>query len=164
MSNLRKLNRRQFMFTSSAAALSAAVEVTATPKEPQITEKKAAGNAASASPPYTPAELLKFGPQRTFSGNHTLQVAMPMGGIGTGCICLNGYGGMQDFSIRNRPSTTAIDAHFAPSEAAFALLYIRGTNSIARMVEGQLPPEKIFDQGLQGQCYRCGGHEGQIGI
>ncbi len=160
MPSLNKLSRRQFMIASSAAALGAAAEVKASSWGPQPLEKEGGSKNVITPGPYTPAELLKPGPQRTFSGNHSLQVAMPLGGIGTGCICLNGYGGMQDFSIRNRPSTTAVDAHFAPSEAAFALLHIRGATPITRLVEGPLPPEKIFDQGLQGQGYRRGGHEG----
>ena len=28
---------------------------------------------------------------------------MPIGGLGAGCICINGSGGLQDFSIRTRP-------------------------------------------------------------
>jgi uncharacterized protein (DUF608 family) len=157
---LKQLSRRQFLFTSSAAALGAAAEITPAPIESPPSAREAAVTPTRITPPYPPTELVKSGPQRTFSGNHTLQIALPIGGIGTGCICLNGYGGMQDFSIRNRPSTTAVDARFAPSDAAFALLHIKGFPSITKLVEGPLPPEKIFDQGLQGQGYRRGGHEG----
>jgi uncharacterized protein (DUF608 family) len=157
---LKQLNRRQFLFTSSAAALGAAAEITPASRESPPSAQEAGVKPARTTPPYAPAELLKFGPQRTFSGNQTLQVAMPIGGIGTGCICLNGYGGLQDFSIRNRPGITAVDARFAPSDAAFAILHIKGNPSITKLVEGPLPPEKIFDQGLQGQGYRRGGHEG----
>ncbi|MDX1934380.1 MAG: GH116 family glycosyl hydrolase [Capsulimonadales bacterium] len=97
---------------------------------------------------------------RTYSGLNLLQIAMPLGGIGAGCICLNGYGGLQDFSIRNVPAITAMpDGHFN-TDAAFALLHIKGEKPVTRLVEGPLPPEKIYDQGLQGQGYRKGGHEG----
>ena len=49
---------------------------------------------------------------RVFSGPNLLQIAMPLGGIGAGCVCLNGYGGLQDFAIRNQPATTAMpDGH-----------------------------------------------------
>ncbi|HEX8552143.1 MAG TPA: hypothetical protein VF681_11390 [Abditibacteriaceae bacterium] len=80
----------------------------------------------------------------TFQSPNLLQIAMPTGGIGVGCICLNGYGGMQDFSIRHRPSTTALpDAHKF-TEAAFAILHIK--NGPTKLFEGPLPIEKIYNQ------------------
>ncbi|HWE86224.1 MAG TPA: GH116 family glycosyl hydrolase [Terracidiphilus sp.] len=101
-------------------------------------------------------------PQRTFSGEYAAQVAMPLGGIGAGSICLNGYGGLQDFAIRTRPETTALPEGFTSDspEAAFAVLHIKGASSITKMVEGPFPAFKIFDQGLQGQGLRRGGFEG----
>jgi len=95
-----------------------------------------------------------------FKHPEILQTAMPMGGIGAGCICLNGYGGLQDFSIRNRPSITAVQDGHDIRDAAFALLHIKGDKPVTRLVEGPLTPGKIYDQGLQGQGYRHGGHEG----
>jgi uncharacterized protein (DUF608 family) len=97
---------------------------------------------------------------RTFSGQNLLQIAMPMGGIGAGSISLNGYGGLQDFAIRNKPALTALPDGHGFTDGAFALLHIRGEKPITRLVEGRLPPEKVYDQGLQGQGYRKGGHEG----
>jgi len=35
---------------------------------------------------------------RSFTGPQLLQIAMPLGGIGAGSICLNGHGGLSDFS------------------------------------------------------------------
>jgi uncharacterized protein (DUF608 family) len=155
MSKFKRIDRRHFLLTTSAAALGAPAG--AVLASPPLSETAKADTTA---PPYSSTELMKLGPQRTYTGNHVLQVAMPLGGIGTGSICLNGYGGTQDFAIRNHPSTTAVDSRFAPSDAAFALLHIQGNSPITRLVEGPLPPEKIFDQGLQGQGYRRGGHEG----
>ena len=87
---------------------------------------------------------------------------MPLGGIGAGSICLNGYGGLQDFAIRTRPETTALPEEFSSDspEAAFAVLHIKGASSITKLVEGPFPAFKIFDQGLQGQGLRRGGFEG----
>ncbi|MFI5387662.1 MAG: GH116 family glycosyl-hydrolase, partial [Fimbriimonadales bacterium] len=96
--------------------------------------------------------------QRTYSGPNLLQIAMPMGGIGAGCICLNGYGGLQDFSIANKPSTSAVPDGFEPILGAFAILRIKG--GATRLVEGPMPVEKIYDQGLQSQGFRRVGHEG----
>ena len=94
-----------------------------------------------------------------YKGAKLLQIAMPMGGIGAGCICLNGYGGLQDFSIYNKPATSATPDGHGFRDAAFALLHIVGTNK-TRLVEGPMPPEKIYNFGLQGQGYRGGGQEG----
>ena len=85
---------------------------------------------------------------------------MPLGGIGAGCVCLNGYGGLQDFSIGNRPETTALPEGFTYSKAVFAVLHIKGTSSITKLVKGPFPVLKIYDQGLQGEGYRRGGFEG----
>jgi uncharacterized protein (DUF608 family) len=97
---------------------------------------------------------------RTFAGPNLLQIAMPMGGIGAGCVCLNGYGGLQDFSIRHKPATSAMPDGHATGDAAFALLHVKGADPVTRLVEGPMPVERIYDQGLKGQGYRHGGHEG----
>jgi uncharacterized protein (DUF608 family) len=75
-------------------------------------------------------------------------------------MCLNGYGGLQDFSIWNHPSTTALPEGFASSKAAFAILHIRGVSPVTKLIEGPLPALKIYDQGLQGQGYHRAGFEG----
>jgi hypothetical protein len=97
---------------------------------------------------------------RTFVAPDLLQVAMPMGGLGAGAICLNGSGGLQDFAIRNRPATTAKQDGHTETEAAFAIVHIKGEHPVTKLVEGPMPVEKIYDQGLQAQGYRHGGHEG----
>src|SRR5207248_3223214 len=108
-------------------------------------------NAHMAATPHTA--------RRTFTGENLLQIAMPMGGIGTGCICLSGYGALQDFAIHNRPANTAIPGN-SPNDAAFALLRIKGETPMTKLVQGPLPRGKIYDQGLQGEGYHKGGFEG----
>ena len=110
--------------------------------------------------PYPARVLAGQRSQRTFSGSQALQVAMPLGGIGAGCICLNGQGGLQDFSIYHRPHLTALPDGHTDTPAAFALLHVKGRAPVTRLVEGPMPPERIYDQGLKGQGYRGGGHEG----
>ena len=51
--------------------------------------------------------------RRWLTGTRALQVALPLGGIGAGCVCLNGFGGLQDFSIRHKPSLTAAQRKLA---------------------------------------------------
>ena len=94
-----------------------------------------------------------------YAGDDLLQIALPIGGIGAGCVCLNGYGGLQDFSIRHHPQLTAAPDHHLHGDAAFALLRLPALN-LTRLVEGPIPPGKIYDQGLKGQGYWGGGHEG----
>jgi uncharacterized protein (DUF608 family) len=158
MSPLDKPTRREFLVTTSSAALGAAVPSTAGQKDSPVSNAPTAPVAEK--PPYSTEELLQSGPQRTFSEDNAAQIAMPLGGIGAGCICMNGYGGLQDFSIRNRPSTTALPEGYSPSYAAFAILHIKGATPVTKLIEGPFPALKIYDQGLQGEGYRRGGFEG----
>jgi len=158
MSYSDKSSRREFLFTTSSAALGAAVPLRAIPPVTPLSDTDAASSIQEV--PYSRGELLQLGPQRTFSADRATQVAMPLGGIGAGCICVNGYGGLQDFSVQHRPATTALPEGFAPSRAAFAILHVKGAVPITKLVEGPFPVLKIFDQGLQGEGYRRGGFEG----
>jgi uncharacterized protein (DUF608 family) len=153
VSFFKKPTRREFWVTGSSAALAAATSAVSA-------EASAAPNVESSA--YTSGNLLESALQRTFSGDTATQVAMPLGGIGAGSICLNGYGGLQDFSIRERPATTALPSVWSSNspEAAFAVLHIKGSSGVTKLVEGPFPPFKIFDQGLQGQGLRRGGFEG----
>jgi hypothetical protein len=158
MSPLDKPTRREFLLTTSSAALGAAVPLTSS--QPDSPAADPPTTPVSEALPYSSEELFSSGPQRTFTGDSAAQIAMPLGGIGAGCICLNGYGGLEDFSIGNRPSTTALPEGFAPSKAAFAILHIKGASPVTKLVEGPFPVLKIYDQGLQGEGYRRGGFEG----
>src|SRR5579862_1055693 len=157
MSPLDKSTRREFMAITSSAALGAAVPLAgAQPNSPVLDQPVPISEEA----PYSSEELFAAGPQRSFSSDTATQIAMPLGGIGAGCICLNCYGGLQDFSIWNRPSTTALPEGYSSSQAAFAILHIKGKSPVTKLVEGPFPILKIFDQGLQGEGYRRGGFEG----
>jgi hypothetical protein len=98
-------------------------------------------------------------PPFSYRGKNLLQIALPLGGIGAGSICLNGHGGLQDFSLRHKPNTTALQDGHGFTDSAFALLHLPESN-VTKLVEGPLAPERIYDQGLQAQGYRKGGHEG----
>ena len=150
--------RREFLVTTSSAALGAAVP--AGGNQPDSPAVDSPVKPVSENLPHSLEELFQSGPQRTFTGDKATQIAMPLGGIGAGCICLNGYGGLQDFSIWNHPSTTALPEGFASSKAAFAILHIKGAAPVTKLIEGPLPALKIYDQGLQGQGYHRTGSEG----
>jgi uncharacterized protein (DUF608 family) len=153
MSISGKSTRREFLVKTSSATLIATVPFCGG-AVPDVSEL----DGTSGQNPDSSEDFFKAGPQRTFQGDRTTQIAFPLGGIGAGCMCLNGYGGLQDFSIFNHPTLTALpgDSYSRP----FGALHIRGSSTITRVLEGSLPPSKVFDQGLQGQGYFRGGAEG----
>jgi uncharacterized protein (DUF608 family) len=160
MSSFKQPSRREFLIAGSSAALAAAAPAVSTEADSRIVDVPAVPTNVPVQ--YSPQDLFQAAPQRTFSGDFATQVAMPLGGIGAGSICLNGYGGLQDFSIRTRPETTAMPAGFTANspEAAFAVLHVKGVTTVTKLIEGPFPAFKIFDQGLQGQGLRRGGFEG----
>ena len=147
---LEKPSRRDFLRTTSSAAIGSAVPV---PAPTRIANTLAPST-------FSREDLFHLGPQREFRGDRTTQIAVPIGGIGAGCIYLNGYGGLQDFSIANRPATTALPEGFSSSRAGFAILHVKGSMPLTKLMEGPFPVLKIFDQGLHGEGYRRGGFEG----
>ena len=94
MSPPDKPTRREFMAITSTAALGAAVPVSGAEPAAPVSNSD---SVPAAERPYSSQELVATGPRRTFSGDHATQVAMPVGGIGAGCLCVNGYGGVQAF-------------------------------------------------------------------
>ena len=86
---------------------------------------------------------------------------MPLGGIGAGCICFNGQGGLGDFSIHNRPylSTGADAGGLHLHHCAFALLHVKGPKGVTKLLEGPMPAERIYNQGLRAKGYDGGGFE-----
>ena len=92
-----------------------------------------------------PPDLSLHAPFR-FASPQLAQIAMPVGGLGAGNVCLNGHGGLQDFSIRHRPHTTALPDANEPADAAFALLRIAGyAQKIGAAV---IPPIIVIGLGL----------------
>jgi uncharacterized protein (DUF608 family) len=110
--------------------------------------------------PFDPERLTGHDWPRTFDAASSPQVAFPLGGIGAAGPCINASGGLQDFSINHRPDTTARPDTYDAMHAAFGLLHLPGQRPVTRLLEGPLPPEKVWDQGLKGQGLRNGGHEG----
>jgi uncharacterized protein (DUF608 family) len=81
--------------------------------------------------------------RRKFNGLYTgeyLNVGgFPMGGLGAGTICLEGYGQLSHFSINNKP-----DYHNEPY--AFSAICVKGAQgNVARVLEGRVPAMKAFD-------------------
>lgn len=73
---------------------------------------------------------------RRYEGEHLRQVALPLGGIGTGTVSLGGRGDLRDWEIVNRPAKG-----FAPQHSFFALFACpEGGMAVARALEGTLQP------------------------
>src|SRR2546422_3988327 len=72
-----------------------------------------------------------------YSGAHVGHVAFPLGGIGAGMLCLEGTGALSHVSLRNHPEVFN-------EPAIFAAVSIKGRHQIARVLEGPVPPRKLF--------------------
>ncbi len=85
---------------------------------------------------YSKQELLRLGPQRTFSGASLSQIVFPLGGIGTGSVGLTGTGGLRDWEIFNRPNFGGSFPY------TFPILFAkeRGKEPVCRVVQGLVPP------------------------
>jgi len=120
LSNPKDPTRREFL-TGSAAALAAAATAMGAQQKPDAVDS--ADRPADPSAPYAPEEPQRASPQRTFSGESATQVAMPLGGIGAGSICLNGMAAYRFFDP-HAPESSALPEGFSsnspkqPSRAA----------------------------------------------
>src|SRR5690242_12653146 len=95
------VSRRQFLVSTSAAAVGAAALNGKT--LPADKKQQSFQSSAGSSIPYSRQELVGEGePQRTYVDCG--EVAFPLGGIGTGTISLGGRGELRDWEIFNRPA------------------------------------------------------------
>jgi uncharacterized protein (DUF608 family) len=88
-------------------------------------------------------DLYKQGPQASYTGKNLTEIAFPLGGIGTGSICLGGWGQLRDWEIMNRPAKG-----FVSPRSFFALK--------ARF-PGKPPVTKVLQGPVEGS-YVGGGH------
>jgi Glycosyl-hydrolase family 116, catalytic region/beta-glucosidase 2, glycosyl-hydrolase family 116 N-term len=72
-----------------------------------------------------------------YTGENLNRVAFPLGGIGAGMICLEGTGALSHVSLRHRP-----EVFHEP--CVFAAVSIKGQPSASRVLEGPVPPWKLF--------------------
>lgn len=78
---------------------------------------------------------------RSYNGHYTHEylerIAFPMGGFGTGMICMEGTGALSHVSIKNLP-----DVYNEP--CLFAALSVKGLPNGAKVLEGPVPKWKHF--------------------
>ncbi len=73
-----------------------------------------------------------------YSGSHLNRVAFPLGAMGAGMVCLEGTGAISHVSVRNKPEVFN-EPH------AYAALCVQGADrNVAKVLEGPVPPWKIF--------------------
>jgi len=54
--------------------------------------------------PYSGKELYRRSGPVTYRGRNLEEIAFPLGGIGTGCVSLGGWGQLRDWEVMNRPA------------------------------------------------------------
>ncbi|MCG3147949.1 MAG: hypothetical protein PCFJNLEI_01390 [Verrucomicrobiae bacterium] len=76
---------------------------------------------------------------RAYEGEHSVRVAMPIGGIGTGTLSLGGRGQLQDFELMNRPAKGFNPASDNLGPACLALRIAGPVGCVGRLLEGPIP-------------------------
>ena len=106
---------------------------------------------------YTRRELAGSGRQRTYTGDNLHEVALPLGGIGAGCLHVGWRGNCQDFFLFHVPD-------FGHSPMTFAAVHTRPAGrqrrpGVTRVLEGPVGVPHIFDQGRYGNGVLDAGHD-----
>lgn len=73
-----------------------------------------------------------------YQGESLSQIAFPMGGLGAGMICLEGSGSLSKFALRHDRAEL--------ERQVFAALVIKGSQPVARILEGPVPKWKLRPQ------------------
>jgi uncharacterized protein (DUF608 family) len=91
-----------------------------------------------------------------YQGDYLERVAFPLGGIGAGMVCLEGSGCLSHVSLRHQPE-------IFKEPMAFAAVSVKGSNAVARVLEGPVPGYKVLltrggewnssGNGAGGTCY-----------
>ncbi len=89
-------------------------------------------------------ELFNSGKARRFSGPSLHEIAFPLGGIGTGTVCLGGRGQLRDWELFNRPSK----GFEFPFTWATVWAQEEGREPVTRIAEARLLPPFSTSHGL----------------
>jgi len=83
------------------------------------------------------AQNAQYSYNGTYTDEYLNRIAFPMGGMGTGMICLEGTGAISHVSLKHQ-------MEFFHEPATYAAICIKGKNNIAKVLEGPVPDWKIF--------------------
>lgn len=122
------LPRRNFIKLSAVSGIAGAFGASA--RSSTLSAPPAPGSAPQAGVATRPFSA-------PYAGPHLNRVAFPLGGIGTGMICLEGTGALSHASLRHRP-----DVFNEP--CSFAAISVRGPAPFARVLEGPVPAWKLY--------------------
>src|SRR6478672_3548004 len=129
------VNRRQFLVSTSAAAIGVA-GLQGKDLQAEIAPQ-AFQSAAGSSIPYSRQDLVRAsGPQRSYTSEQAGEVAFPLGGIGTGTVSLGGRGQLADWEIFNGP---AKGTNLPMASVALRVQAV-GATPVTRVVERRLLP------------------------
>lgn len=113
--------------------------------------------------PYTHEELMAVEPRVTYAGDYLNEIRFPLGGIGSGCISLNGKGALVDWEVGHHPWS-----HSRP-DFTFIGLHVKSEDGSApqfRVLEGRITENlsghgpDFFSDGGYGMGVRYGSTAG----
>ena len=76
---------------------------------------------------------------KSYDGEHSYKIALPVGGIGTGTISLGGRGNLQDFEIMSTPSKGYNPGSGRENSTFFTLFTNVDGKKDLRLLEGPVP-------------------------
>lgn len=124
-----KSNRRSFLKHIGVSGTAAAFFPT------DLLNKTEEGEVVKSNGNYYQPVLRKY--NDVYTGEYLNRIAFPMGGFGTGMICMEGTGALSHVSIKNLP-----DIYNEPG--MFAAISVKGIKNGAKVLEGPVPSWKHF--------------------
>ena len=96
-------------------------------------------NTAGQNNKYTNKHDSSWPVLKCYDQKHTLNIALPLGGIGTGTLSISGRGSLEDWEIMNVPAKGYIPG--ASNRKPFFALYVKPKNGPgkASVLEGTIP-------------------------
>lgn len=84
-----------------------------------------------------------------YDQNHLFQIALPLGGIGTGQVSLGGRGELRDWEIMNIPAKGFSTVYTGSSNAPFFAIYAKpdGQQAVTTLLEGPLYTHEFLRDG-----------------